>query len=389
MPVSALPSNAEKAAVWEAFHARRPTRVPLRWNVNTRIVLLNPDLNPEGIDYETCFHDPIIAMRMQARFQEHVATELNIACDSPVGLPDRWVFHVETQNTYDAAYFGGRISFRAGQVPSADQTYTLADADAFIERAERDRAQPLANPWIKDRLAYRDRLMAASADFEYLGRKGIVAPFLIGFDGPLTVATMLFGAEILAALMADPDLALRILTAITEGAIARNRALSQLAGVPFPGEWAGMADDSIQLISPSQYETLILPLHERYYDATGTARPGEGRRLMHLCGDATRHFPLIRDRLGVVSFDTGFPVDHGALRDQLGDAIEISGGPHIALLRDGTPDQCYRRAAEILESGVKRGGRFILQEGNNLPPCVPMENLAAVQAACLEHGGYH
>jgi hypothetical protein len=34
------------------------------------------------------------------------------------------------------------------------------------------------------------------------------------------------------------------------------------------------------------------------------------------------------------------------------------------------------------------GGRFILQEANNLPPCVPLANLAAVYETCLEYGQY-
>jgi hypothetical protein len=42
----------------------------------------------------------------------------------------------------------------------------------------------------------------------------------------------------------------------------------------------------------------------------------------------------------------------------------------------------------ILESGIMEGGRFILQEGNNLPPCVPLENLEAVYATCQEFGRY-
>ncbi|MFC1453144.1 uroporphyrinogen decarboxylase family protein, partial [Verrucomicrobiota bacterium] len=75
-------------------------------------------------------------------------------------------------------------------------------------------------------------------------------------------------------------------------------------------------------------------------------------------------------------------MDHGALRRALGPDVEISGGVEAALLRDGTPEQCFDRARGILESGVKEGGRFILQEANNLPPCCPIENLQAVYAAC-------
>jgi uroporphyrinogen-III decarboxylase len=81
-------------------------------------------------------------------------------------------------------------------------------------------------------------------------------------------------------------------------------------------------------------------------------------------------------------------VDHGLLRKQLGPDVEISGGPHVALLRYGTPEACAARAKEILQSGVMEGGRFILQEGNNLPPCCPLANLNAVYERCLEYGVY-
>ena len=109
---------------------------------------------------------------------------------------------------------------------------------------------------------------------------------------------------------------------------------------------------------------------------------------MHLCGDATRHFPMLRDELNVMSFDTGFPVDHGRLRQTLGPDVEILGGPEVTLLRHGTPEAVYERTRAILQSGVMEGGRFILREGNNLPPCCPEANLEAMYRACLDHGWY-
>jgi uroporphyrinogen-III decarboxylase len=93
-------------------------------------------------------------------------------------------------------------------------------------------------------------------------------------------------------------------------------------------------------------------------------------------------------KLGIVSFDTGFPINHGELRKQLGPDVEVSGGPEVSLLHAGTPEACFKKAKEILESGIKEGGKFILQEGNNLPPCCPPENLAAVYEACLTYGKY-
>ncbi len=380
-----IPSNDEKAAVWQAYRDRRPTRVPLRWNVNSRILLLDPALNPEGYDYRQYFHEPPVTLAVQARFQEYLAGTLSRVCDNSGALPDAWGFWVENQNIYDAAYFGAAVDFKPGQVPNTRAFLTIDDVDDFLAR---DFSRPLENPWIRERLAFHAALTREAAGFTALGRGGTVAPFGVGFDGPLTVATNLFGEEIFLLLAADPEKARELLIHITRACITRNQALAALNGQPATSAWGWAADDSIQLISTAMYEELILPIHELWYSAISDTKPADGLRSIHLCGDATRHFPLVHQRLGVTSFDTGFPVDFAALRRALGPDVEFSGGPHVALLKDGTPDQCAARAHEILTSGIMEGGRFILQEANNLPPCVPLENLAAVYEVCLRDGRY-
>jgi uroporphyrinogen-III decarboxylase len=175
---------------------------------------------------------------------------------------------------------------------------------------------------------------------------------------------------------------------ITRDAVARNRALGNLAGGWKKAERGTLADDSIQLISPRQYREVVMPAHALWYDEMSLARPEDRRRSMHLCGDATRHFKTLRDELGVDSFDTGFPVDHGALRKELGPDVEILGGPNVDVLLRRTPNECAEATRAILQSGVTEGGRFVLREGNNLPPRCPQENLRAVYKTCLAHGRY-
>ena len=60
----------------------------------------------------------------------------------------------------------------------------------------------------------------------------------------------------------------------------------------------------------------------------------------------------------------------------------------MALLLGGTAEDVFERTRQILTSGVMAGGRFVLREGNNLPPGCPEENLAAMYRCCLEHGNY-
>ena len=97
---------------------------------------------------------------------------------------------------------------------------------------------------------------------------------------------------------------------------------------------------------------------------------------------------LFARELGVRSFDTGFPVDFGALRRALGPEVEIWGGVEVATLLHGTPEQVYARARDIPTSGVLEGKRFVLREANNLPPRVPLANLEAMYRAAFDFGRY-
>jgi len=380
-----IPTDVEKKQLWEDYAAGRPARVPLRWNLNPRIILLDPALNPEGWGFAEYYRDPVVTLRVQARFQEYLATPLSQTCDFQSQLPAEWSFRVDCQNIYDAAYFGATPQFEPGQVPATTPPYTLEQVDDFLAR---DFSQPLENPWIKERLRFHAALVRESKTFVYQGRSGQVAPLLFGFDGPLTVATDLFGTDLFLFLAMEPEKSQRLLQTIAQACLTRNQALARLFNHPVRTESACLADDSIQLISPAMYEELVMPVHAFWYDHSSTSTVANRRRSIHLCGDATRHFPLIAKHLGVSAFDTGFPVDHGALRRALGPAVEISGGPRVAILERGTPVACAAATRDILGSGIKTGRRFILQEANNLPPRVPLVNLAAVYETCLEYGSH-
>jgi len=375
-------SNEQKQQVWKAYRDRKPTRVPVTYGVNVRVVVLDPKWNPSGITFEQFYSDAKAAVEVLTKFMEYQFEYLHHYCDNPLGLPQEYALHVDNQNTYDAAYFGCPVHFRDGQVP---------DAGTILEGANKDKLRdfdpdhPLDNPFIRRCLRRHEDLKAAAEKLTYRGVKFTVAPPLLGFDGPLTIAACLRGTEIFCDLVEDPPYARRLMEFIQRAVATRNRALAAHFGKKaFEGPTAFLADDSIQLISAQMYRELILPLHKAWYANWA----GPGPHGIHLCGDATRHFATIMRECNVKSFDTGFPVDHGALRKELGEDVEIAGGPPVALLLSGTPQEVHERTRQILTSGVMAGGRFILREANNLPPCVPEENLAAMCRCCLEHGNY-
>ncbi len=376
---SELPEEAEKRAVWDAYFAGRTTRVPVRWNTNPRVVILDPSWNPEGTTFEEAAADPRVHVEIALRHELYRRRVLGRWSDLPRELPEVWEINLWTYNVYEAASLGAELIFLDGQVPD---TRPLPGGFDLCELCEIDVDHPLELPFIRDGLVFWKEMERVCEGLRFEGRPVKLVPWDIGFsDGPLTVACNLRGEAILADLVGEPEAATELLAFITRAAIQRRRAFQEYWGDRLPAG-NGLADDSIALISPGTYREMVLPHHRDYYEAG----PDGIVRTMHLCGDATRHFRTIHEELGVDIFDTGYPVDHGWLRGELGEQVELYGGPEVALLLNGTPEEVHQRARSILESGVKRGGRFVLQEGNNLPPRVPEANLEAAYRACLEHG---
>ncbi len=375
------PGDEDKAALWRDYFDGRPARVPMRLNTNPRVVLLDPAWNPEGISFRDAATDPRTHVEVALRHELYRRRVVGLRSDAPCELPDEWAINMWTYNVYEAASLGAELVWAGDQVPTTRALPADTDKRSLFDL---DIDRPLELPFVRDALRFWDEMERICRDLQFEGRPVRLVPLeLIFSDGPLTVACNLFGDRFLVDLIDDPEYADELLRFLMRAAIRRRQAFFDHFGDRLP-RCNGMADDSIALISSDMYRERLLPVHREYYEAG----PAGAVRTMHLCGDATRHFGLIHEQLGVTAFDTGYPVDHGALRHELGEDVEITGGPEIALLCEGAESAIVARTESILNSGVKAGRRFVLQEGNNLPPRVPYANLDAMYRACLEHGGH-
>ena len=140
------------------------------------------------------------------------------------------------------------------------------------------------------------------------------------------------------------------------------------------------------LLSVKMAREFTLPVYRKLKAGMTTAEHAE----IHLRGDATRHFRWLKDEVGVNDFETGFPVDHGRIRRELGPEVTLHGGPTVMLLHDGSPDAVRAEVQRILDSGVcaERGGRFVLREANNLAPHTPFANLAVMYETARSWRGF-
>lgn len=374
-------SDDEKEELWKRYLDHSPVRVPMIFGLNNRVVLLDGRINATGLTYDQVFARPEAMLNAQLLFSYVARKRYHHFCDWPTELPEVWHLGVQYQNVFEAPFFGCDINFYPDQVPD---TTPILDDDNKQSIFDIDISRPLEREPFKTICEMTDFLVDYVKDKTFLDRPIVIdPPGYVGSDGPLTVAMNVRGPGVLLDMIEEPEYADKLFRFILDAALNRRNALIARYHLPSNASW--LADDSIALISTDQYREMILPHHRYWYESVGSEF---GKRGIHLCGDATRHFPILKEELGVTSFDTGFPVDFARLRNTLGPAVEISGGVEIGTLTNGSPKQVYERSRDIITSGIMDGGRFIFREGNNLPPNVPWANLAAMYKAVQDFGTY-
>ena len=372
--------NEEVREVWERYHAGDPIRVPMILGINPRIWLLDPKLNREGISFKTYSEDAATMARVQMYAKEYIRT--NLPADHEMGLPGSWDLYVDNQNILEAAWFGCKVVYHDGNCPS-----TVPMTREELEKRMEVGFPDIETGWLGQKYAMYEELKAMEGQEGHLGIPiGSVGPLVNGTDGPVTVACNLMGtAEFLTEMLADPEWADELLNYITEATIYRRKAQLRKYGLSESTENFGIADDSCALISTPMYEERILPLHRRLFDELGVSGT---ERSIHLCGDSTRHFLAIKEKLGVDQFDTGYPVDFAGMQKVLGPDVRMNGGPNVSLLLGGTPEAVVSETKRILGEVMPFTKRFVLREGNNLAPCTPPKNIAAMYEAVRQFGKY-
>ena len=368
--------NEEVKKIWEEYGAGTNARPPMVLGVNVRFTMLDRSLNETGVNFREYSENPDVMFEEQARFDRF--RRMNIVYDAEMGVPENgWQVGVDFQNYYEAAWFGAPVIYPEGNVPFGEPFLTDGNKNMLFWQGIPETMSGL----LKKGRDYYEYFQEKARAFEFEGVKvGKVNPSFCGTDGPFTVACNIRGAsEFCLDLYEDPGYAHVLLDFITEATIRRIREWRRYLGQPEKTDGFGFADDSILLLSKRDYMEHVLPYHKRL---AAELSNGLLTNSIHLCGDATRHFKMLRDQMNVYSFDTGFPVDHRALSQELGSDVAIYGGPHVELLRSGMESQVREEVRRILNAVDGLSKKFVLREGNNLAPCTPLRNIEAMYDEC-------
>jgi len=382
--------NEECRKVWDAYNQRKPIRVPIIVGGSIRNLLQNPEINATGYTFGDFFKNPQAQIECQLAYQKW--RRYNLVCDNEMGPPKNgWQVGIDFQNSCEASWFGCPLQYFGNDVP--DTSEILKEDKSKLYQLQTPDA--LHGGLLGRAMEFFDYMQAKCPQMEFEGLP-VKPPVTIpgeGTDGPFDLAYKLRGAaEVCLDMYEDPKYYHDLMTFITDNVIRRMKAIRQWRWArnpdapdkgKFNGSWF-FADDAIAMISTKDYEQFVFPYHKRLVEEFSDGSSVS----IHLCGDATRHFKFLRDRLNVQVFDTGFPVDFAWLRKELGPDVQINGGPTIMLLKDGKPEQIRQEVKRICKSGIMEGGRFVLREANNLAPCTPVENIAAMYEAGQKYGRY-
>lgn len=374
--------NQEVREIWESFRAGTPVRMPVIVGVSDRYYVLNPATNPKGISFREYSQDPDMMFRLQCGFEPYYRTM--IPGDHEMGPPEEgWNVNLDFQNYYEAAWLGAEVAFPENEVP---YTLPLLREDNKNELFEKGIPDPFGGFMSTIRRFHeRFTVLARDTEIEGLPIHHIGMPFL-WTDGMFTLACELRGAaQACVDMLECPDYFHQLMDYLTEATIQRLKAWRRYAGEPEVSPYFGFADDSIQLISTEMYQEFVLPYHKRLRTALST---GEEPGFCHLCGNATRHYPLIQRELNIGTFDTGFPVEHAALIRQLRPETVVQGGVPAELVLRGTPEEIRAASRKVIESVRPVSKHFVFREGNDIPPGTPLENMWALYEAGREFGHF-
>jgi uroporphyrinogen-III decarboxylase len=376
--------NAEQMAVWQAFRAGKPTRVPCVLGTNARIILQDPKLNPSKVTFEEYTLDPDLMLTVQILHVIHARHYYRV--DHEMGLPpEGWSCGVDFQNMYEAAWLGAPISFSPDNCPYAEIWLKDDNKNEIFDRGIPDPFQD--GGWMQRNWDYYGHFcQLRDKGVEFLGLPiKTVMPSGLGTDGPFTLAAELRGGEICVDMLAEPEYFQKLMDFLTQATITRMKAYRQRMGMPEKSDDFGYADDSVAMLSVEQYRQFVMPYHKRIVEAFWT---GKGRLGIHLCGDVQRHLPVLHREMGIRSFDTGFPIDLHEVRRLTSPDTILQGGPTVQLLQSGPIAKIEKVCRSLLAGPAAREGLFVLREANNLAPRTPAEHIAAMYNTCREYGGY-
>lgn len=366
--------EARRTRVARAKRFEPTDRVPVLPAINTRFLL--PRI---GVSFRDYFSDPETMLRSQILAQkwllENVRTDQHAIVGAWVG---GWV---DFQNATEASALGCEAVFPDDDIPWVKGGWVRSDADLrTLERID-----PIRTGLHGRATEYRRRMMAVAEKYPVRFRGGPTFypgadPFLTHTShGPFTIAGALLGHDAaFAAVKERPDFlreALRIVTA---------KILEYLdfcwAELRLPHRDFAWTDDLAAGLSEEDYRSIVLPFEKElrfHFD---------GWASLHMCGRTDHLLRTFVEDLRIHEYQGfGWQVDLDRVAGTMGGRVVLDGNVSPITILRGTPEEVRTETRRVIDRLGPLGG-LIVQDGNNIAPGSPLENIDAMMEASVERG---
>ena len=202
-------------------------------------------------------------------------------------------------------------------------------------------------------------------------------PVFAGCIGPYSLAGRLYDmSEIMVAIYIEPDVIQALLEKCTQFLLAYCQALKAtgVTGVIMAEPAAGLlSDDDCRTFSTEYVRRIVDAVQDESFSV-----------VLHNCGNQGQCTQAMIDT-GAAALHFGNAIDiRSALETCPADVPVMGNLDPVGILKQATPEDVYRRTAELLEA-TRGYTNFVLSTGCDVPPQVPAENIRSFYRALEDY----
>jgi uroporphyrinogen-III decarboxylase len=199
-------------------------------------------------------------------------------------------------------------------------------------------------------------------------------------NGPFTNAAYLMGStQAFTAMIDRLDFMRELLHIITEKTIEWLDFCWQEQGLE--NRDFAWTDDLAAYLAAETWQDVLLPYNKRLRDHFNWAS-------MHMCGHTNHLLDIFTNQLKINEYQGfGWEVDLEKIGAIMGGKVVLLGNVNPLLIAKGTPDQVKEATRRVIDKLAPYKG-LIIQDGNNIAPGSPAENINAMMEAAEEYGVY-
>jgi uroporphyrinogen-III decarboxylase len=374
VPIEEIRARTER--VEKARQFKTPDRVPVIPAINYRTLL--PKV---GVSFKDYYRDAEVMLRAQIMAQKWLMENIHTDASTVTGA---WVGGwTDFQNATEASSFGCRVYFPPDDIPVAEEAgWVRTDADLHtLEQV--DFVHTGLN---QTQIEFRQRMMQVAEKYPVRFLDGPIFypgenPALTHTsNGPFTISSHLMGAvELFTAILERPEFVSELLRIVTD------KVLDWLdycwEEEKIPNRNFAWTDDLSAYLSAETWQTMVLPHDKRLRDHFDYAS-------LHMCGHTAHLLHIFADQLKINEFQGfGWEVDLERIAEAMGGKVVLLGNVSPLLIEQGTPGQVKEATRRVIEKLAPYRG-LIIQDGNNISPNSPIENINAMTEAAETYGRY-